>query len=101
MVITEGVDAAGMSFSAHIEDFLHHGQRILKLALILEEGKQCGKFFTGEEEFLTDLIDSAACYRDELSVLRDLKSGCESQLLRADGNGIRESVACLIPHDLL
>ena len=101
MRIIPAVDTAGVTLAAYVEDGLHHVKCCLELALILEQGKECGQLLGGEEVILADAFHSAAGNHKELRVVRNFKASCLSELLRADSNGIRKSVAGLVPHNLL
>lgn len=96
MVIIEGVDAAGVAFAAYFEDSSHHIQSVFEFAFVFEQGQQGGQFFAGEEELFADMFDAAASYSDEFTVSRDGEASSFSQGLRANGNGVRQTVAGFI-----
>ena len=99
VVVVEGVDAAAVALAAHVEHGLHHGQCVLKLPVVLEQGQQSGQLLAGEEVLLAHVLDAAAGHSDELPVSRDLEPSGLRQLLRADGHGVGQTVPSLVPHD--
>lgn len=78
---------------------IHHGQRVFKLPVVLEQGQQSGQLLAGEEVLLAHVLDAAAGHSDELPVSRDLEPSGLRQLLRADGHGVGQTVPSLVPHD--
>ena len=81
MIIAEGVNTAGVTFTTYIEESLHHGEGIFKFAFIFEESQEGRQFFTGEEVFLANIVDAAARYCNELAVFRDFKASSKGQFL--------------------
>ena len=81
MGIIPAVDTAGVTLAAYVEDGLHHVKCCLELALILEQGKECGQLLGGEEVILADAFHSAAGNHKELRVVRNLQASCLSELL--------------------
>ena len=88
-----------MALAAHIIDCAHHIERILEFAVIFEERKQRGELFGGEEVLLADFV--FAVNHDELIFAADGEAGGLRELLCGDGNGVRQTVAVFIPHNLL
>ena len=84
VIIAEGVNTAGVTFTTYIEESLHHGEGIFKFAFIFEESQEGRQFFTGEEVFLANIVDAAARYCNELAVFRDFKASSKGQFLGAD-----------------
>ena len=59
VIIAEGVNTAGVTFTTYIEESLHHGEGIFN-SLHIEESQEGRQFFTGEEVFLANIVDAAA-----------------------------------------
>ena len=101
VIVVEGVDAAGVALAADLVDCADHIERVLELAVILEQSHQGGQLLTGEQVLLADVLAAAAGNGDELAVSRNLKAGLLGELLRRDGDGVGQTVTGLIPHDEL